>query len=378
MASQKRPKVVLFDIGGVCVLSPFQGIIDFERKHRLPTNWINYAIRYSSPNGHWQRLERGEIKMDADFFKGFTADLHNKNAWSDFHTKFRKEKRLKDIANPTQLGDPVSLKAEAADSHPTDDDLGAQPSQPTSQPPSNAQNNEKPSLSKLAKDTTIGDPISLESEEVVETSPPPKSNSISHPQPTEPIVAPSPTKTTSNIPPLPSIDGESLFWTMMSASRSPDPYIFPALQRLHALSPRPILAALSNTVIYPPDHPWSNPDRPSSPSSADTSPFIFNPRTFFDIYIASAEVGMRKPARDIYLHTIHALDAYDKKERRGSGVSGEDIVFLDDIGENLKMGREVGMRTVRVMLGKTWRAVKELERILGVELMDEKTRRAKL
>ena len=59
-------------------------------------------------------------------------------------------------------------------------------------------------------------------------------------------------------------------------------------------------------------------------------------------------------------------------------MRGEDIVFLDDIGENLKMGREVGMRTVRVMLGKTWRAVKELEGVLGVELMDEKTRRAKL
>lgn len=86
---------------------------------------------------------------------------------------------------------------------------------------------------------------------------------------------------------------------------------------------------------------------------------------------------MRKPARDIYLHTIQNLDAFDKK-RGGSGVKGEDILFLDDIGENLKMGREVGMRTVRVLLGKTWRAVKELEGVVGVELMDEKTRRAKL
>lgn len=55
-------------------------------------------------------------------------------------------------------------------------------------------------------------------------------------------------------------------------------------------------------------------------------------------------------------------------------------MFLDDIGENLKMGREVGMRTVRVVLGRTWRAVKELEKVLGggVELMDERVRRAKL
>ncbi len=86
---------------------------------------------------------------------------------------------------------------------------------------------------------------------------------------------------------------------------------------------------------------------------------------------------MRKPARDIYDLTIQKLDEFDKS-KGGSGVEGGDIVFLDDIGENLKMGREVGMRTVRVLLGKTWRAVKELEGVLGVELMDEKVRRAKL
>ena len=59
-------------------------------------------------------------------------------------------------------------------------------------------------------------------------------------------------------------------------------------------------------------------------------------------------------------------------------MKGEDIVFLDDIGENLKMGKSVGMRTIRVQLGKTWRAGKELEGVLGVKLMDERTRRAKL
>ena len=59
-------------------------------------------------------------------------------------------------------------------------------------------------------------------------------------------------------------------------------------------------------------------------------------------------------------------------------MGAADVVFLDDIGENLRVAREVGMRTVKVMMGKTWRAVKELEGIVRVELMDEKTRRAKL
>ena len=316
--------------------------------------------------------------MDADFFKGFTSDLHNRDAWKEFHSSFKNGKRkLKDVANPTQLGDQVSLKAEAADSKPTDDDRGAQSSQSNPKPSNNAQNNERPSLSKVAKDTTIGDPVSLESEDVVESSSDKsKSNPTSPPKVTESIVAPS--SSNSSLPPLPQIDGESLFWTMMSASRHPDPYIFPALKTLFKQFPRPILGALSNTVIYPPDHPYSNPTRSSSSPINDKSKIFFlNPWELFDVYIGSADVGMRKPARDIYELAIKMLDEFDRKQG-GSGVKGEDIVFLDDIGENLKMGKSVGMRTIRVQLGKTWRAVKELEGVLGVKLMDERTRRAKL
>jgi hypothetical protein len=48
----------------------------------------------------------------------------------------------------------------------------------------------------------------------------------------------------------------------------------------------------------------------------------------------------------------------------------EDVVFLDDIGGNLRTGRKVGMRTVKVVLGKTEEAVRELERITGLSLVD--------
>ncbi|KAK4697634.1 hypothetical protein P7C71_g464, partial [Lecanoromycetidae sp. Uapishka_2] len=386
MAPQKPPKVVLFDIGGVCVLSPMQGILDFERKHGIPTDWINYAIRYSSPNGYWQRLERGEIKMDATYFQGFTEDLHNKDAWKDFHSSFRNEKKkLKDTANPTQLGDHVSLKAEAADSKPTDNDKGAQSSSSSAEATSKSSeshSSERPSLSKLAKDTTIGDPVSLESEDVVESSDQENANTNSPPKAKEPIVAPSPSSNDDSdpsIPRMPKIDGEALFWKMMGASREPDPYIFPALERLSKQKPRPIIGALSNTVIYPPDHPWAKQERSSAPSTSTSNAFFFNPKEFFDVYIASAEVGMRKPSRDIYELAIKRLNDFDK-QKGGEGVKGEDILFLDDIGENLKTARAVGMRTIRVQLGKTWRAVKQLEAELGegVELMDEKTRRSKL
>ena len=334
----------------------------------------------SAPNGHWQRLERGEIKMDAEFFKGFTADLHNKNAWKEFHTSFRNEKKkLKDTANPTQLGDHVSLKAETADSKPTDDDRGAQSSSSEQKSSGNDPKQGRPSLSKLARDTTIGDPVSMEAEDVVESSGQSRTNEDSLIK--DKIVAPSSFSNSEPFPPpIPSIDGESLFWSMMSASRHPDPYIFPALERLSSQKNRPIIGALSNTIIFPPGHPWSRKELSSSspyPKAADA--FLLNPKNYFDVYIASAEVGMRKPARDIYDLAIQRLDEFDRR-KGGNGIRPEDVVFLDDIGENLKAGREVGMRTIKVQLGKTWRAVKDLEGSLGksVDLMDEKTRRAKL
>lgn len=94
---------------------------------------------------------------------------------------------------------------------------------------------------------------------------------------------------------------------------------------------------------------------------------------------------MRKPEPRIYQLAVQRLDAWDR-EHGGEGIRASDVLFLDDIGENLKAaaaagaaGKEGGgMRTLKVVKGKTWRAVKELERVLGVELMDEEIRRAKL
>ncbi|KAL8771004.1 MAG: hypothetical protein Q9209_003423 [Squamulea sp. 1 TL-2023] len=369
MAASKCPKAILFDIGGVCVLSPLEAIATYENKNSLPKDWINYAISRSAPDGFWQQLERGEIKMDEKFFRGFNADLRNEKLWKDFHESFRNsKKKLKDVANPTQLGDHVSLKAEAADSKPTDQDRGAQQPQKPEEKPDD-ESSAKPSLSKLAKDTTIGDPVSLESEDVAQS---PRNNSASTPEQSKSSSSPSPPEATStlkSLPPLPDIDGESLFWSMMAHSRIPDPYIFPALLQLRKLpaKERPILAALSNSVIFPPGHSYNN---MSDPPESD-------PRTHFDVFIASADVGLRKPNPEIYKLAVEKLDKLNREEG-GSGVKATDCVFLDDIGENLKTARELGMKTIKVVLGKTWRAVKELEQATGLDLMDDKTRRSKL
>tara|TARA_R110002060_G_scaffold78066_1_gene90530 strand:+ start:987 stop:1409 length:423 start_codon:yes stop_codon:yes gene_type:complete len=79
-------------------------------------------------------------------------------------------------------------------------------------------------------------------------------------------------------PPVPKVEAEYLFWQMMSHSRDFDPWMYPALQALKK-SGKYILAALSNTVIFPSDHPYSNP-----PEEKDI-------RRLFDVFVSSAHVG---------------------------------------------------------------------------------------
>lgn len=314
--------------------------------------------------------------LDDNFFNGFHADLQNERLWRGYHIDFKNDKkRLKDLANPTQLGDPVSLKAETEDSTPTENDRGAQ----AWKSPNMLQSGGKPSLSKLAKDTTIGDPVSLEAEDVVLSSQKPKEDKIASSQsrfPSQPSASKTSQAMSTNDPPnlevqnpvsstqltipnLPSIplnDSTALFWSMMAHSRIPDPYILPALRRL-CTSSKFLLGALSNTIIFPQSHPYSNPS--------------FEFRSLFSVFIASAEVGCRKPQREIYELAITQLDKCDR-EKGGAGVKAANVLFLDDIGENLDMARKVGMRTLRVRLGETWKAVEELEAATGLSLIDEK------
>ncbi len=75
-----------------------------------------------------------------------------------------------------------------------------------------------------------------------------------------------------------------------------------------------------------------------------------------------------------------ALDELDKFARsnansaRGKslgwegGVQPEDVMFLDDIGENLKGARVLGFQTIKVPLGKAFEAVDQLEAITGLRL----------
>ena len=159
---------------------------------------------------------------------------------------------------------------------------------------------------------------------------------------------------TAAIPPPPKVDGEYLFWEMMRVSRATDPYIFPALRKLKE-SGQFLLGALSNTVIFPDGHPYNEIERDGI-------------RAQFDFFVSSAHSGLRKPDPRIYQLALKEMR--ELAERRGVDLKAEDIVFLDDIGENLKGARNAGMRTLKVVLGRTRDAVKELEEITGLELLE--------
>lgn len=76
---------------------------------------------------------------------------------------------------------------------------------------------------------------------------------------------------------------------------------------------------------------------------------------FFDVVVASAEVGMRKPDPRFYLLACQRL-----------GVDPSRAVFLDDLGINLKPARALGMRTIKVVDVEV--AVDELQQVLGIPL----------
>ncbi|NXJ72049.1 HYES hydrolase, partial [Rostratula benghalensis] len=77
-------------------------------------------------------------------------------------------------------------------------------------------------------------------------------------------------------------------------------------------------------------------------------------RRHFDLVIESCRLGVQKPDPKIY---VYALDALRAKP--------QEVIFLDDIGENLKPAREMGMATILVRDTET--VLKELEELSGVQ-----------
>lgn len=171
-----------------------------------------------------------------------------------------------------------------------------------------------------------------------------------------------------NVPSVPDIDAEWLYWEMMRIAREPDPHMYPALKKLRAAADasegKLVIAAMSNTSIFPADHAFNDVSTPEGKQNAEL-------KRLFDVFVSSAHVGLRKPAEDIYFYTLGRVAEFMRQKGwNGEDVRMSDVVFLDDIGGNLRTGKKVGMQTVKVTLGKTDEAVKELERITGIPLAE--------
>ncbi len=167
------------------------------------------------------------------------------------------------------------------------------------------------------------------------------------------------------VPPVPHIDTEFLHLEMMSKARKLDPYMGPALKKLRQYADQSegklIIGALSNTSIFPPGHPLYD----ATTQDGKASKLLDG---IFDVFVSSAHVGMRKPDEAIYKYAIVRLHEFVKQRRPTDNVRAEDIVFIDDIGTNLKTAKGLGMGTIKVNLGKVDLAVKELEEVTGLDL----------
>jgi putative hydrolase of the HAD superfamily len=128
------------------------------------------------------------------------------------------------------------------------------------------------------------------------------------------------------------IDGVGLI-AAISATMKTRPAYLEAIRRIRA---RGLLAAaLTNN--------WK--DEPSMDGLS----------SYFDIFLESWKLGMRKPDPRIYQYACERL-----------AVSPREVIYLDDIGSNLKPARELGIRTILVT--DPDQALDDLQLALGFEL----------
>lgn len=91
-------------------------------------------------------------------------------------------------------------------------------------------------------------------------------------------------------------------------------------------------------------------------------------RSLFDpgAYYESSLIGSRKPEPAAYLHVLAAQGLREDQ-------AGE-VLFLDDLGPNLKAARKLGFNTIKVGLESQLGAVQDLERWTRMVLVDEGVR----
>ncbi|KAG0330470.1 hypothetical protein BGZ99_003041 [Dissophora globulifera] len=163
----------------------------------------------------------------------------------------------------------------------------------------------------------------------------------------------------------PKVDGRRLFHEMMGKAAVVVPLMVEAIAALRKAGYT--VAALTNNFNYPSDQRGRQEQElilkstahiiDASSAGSRSGAIVMGQdqlKILFDYFIESAILGLRKPDPAIY-----------KKACEIVGVQPSQVVFLDDIGANLKSAQEVGYTTIRVELGKPEEALQKLEAILG-------------
>jgi epoxide hydrolase-like predicted phosphatase len=66
-------EAVIFDLGGVVLGSPLQSLLRYESERGLEPGFLGRLITRNGERGAWQRLERGELGLEA-FYAAFDAE----------------------------------------------------------------------------------------------------------------------------------------------------------------------------------------------------------------------------------------------------------------------------------------------------------------
>lgn len=135
-----------------------------------------------------------------------------------------------------------------------------------------------------------------------------------------------------------SIDARVMMQRMSEAS-GPRPVMLTAITRLREAGFK--VGALTNN--------WAHAE------NADRNDGTRALRDRFDVFIESSVEGLRKPDPAIYRLACERL-----------GASPDEMIFLDDIGRNLKPARAMGMATIKVDAPE--RALSELSALVGMGL----------
>ena len=138
-----------------------------------------------------------------------------------------------------------------------------------------------------------------------------------------------------------TVDGKAVLGLLSGEVR---PMMVTALRRIKAAGLR--LAVLTNNFV-------SVPAGEATKREIDAAEAM----ALFDTVIESSKAGVRKPDPAAYQLVLDELL-----------VNPDEIVYLDDLGINLKPARALGMRTIKVTDPEV--ALAELSAVLGIELVD--------